>query len=203
MATVYNDPSSPNSGPAPTTNSAEVKRADATPTSNADVTYSPATYKTSASGDTKVSGTSGADRVSTKDLLADSDHVIKLGDGNDVFIFRQDDATNPALRNAVVDMGAGDKDQIVLANEISDYQITIRDNGSIKFEYVGSSGLDNAAITFQGAELFTFRNISDDGDGKIYKSTTYTLAELQTALETAQQESSRAAFNHHDGSISA
>jgi len=182
MATTVNDPQNSNTAPAPKTLADEQNRPDATPTSNnAGVKYTAATYTTSASGDTKVVGTAGDDRISTKDLIADTDHIIKLGAGNDVFIFRQDDSTRSDLRNAVVDLGAGDKDQIVLANEISDYQITFRDNGSIKFEYVGNLPDANtgAAITFQGAELFTFRNISDNGDGKFYDSRTYTLDELK------------------------
>lgn len=203
MATTVNDPSNPKTGGAPVQNAPEQNRPDATPTSNNDgVKYTAATYKVSASGDTKVTGTAGDDRVSTKDLIADSDKVIKLGAGDDVFIFRQDDSTNSSLRNAVVDLGEGSRDQIVLANEISDYQITFRDNGSIKFEYVGNlltAANTGAAITFQGAELFTFRNISDNGDGKFYDSRTYTLDQLRAEFGLGPQnsESSVAHDNAH------
>ena len=187
MATVVNDPSAPSTAqPTPTPSGTPIKNPAATPTSSPDgVQYKAATY-TGTGDNVKVKGTADADRISTKDLLADSDHVIATGAGNDVFIYRQDDATNSALRNAVVDLGAGDGDQIVFANLLSDYQITFRDNGSIKFEYIGDGTTDNAAITFQGAELFTFRNIDHQYDGTpdvYYKAQTFTLAELKAIYD--------------------
>lgn len=187
MAVVVNEPGSDTPVPAPA--GVPIPRPAATPTSSPDGDqYVPATY-TGTGDNVKVKGTAGNDRISTKDLLADSDHVIATGAGNDVFIFRQDDATNVNLRNAVVDLGSGDKDQVVLANLLSDYQVTFRDNGSIKFEYIGDgSAEDNAAITFQGAELFTFRNIDHNFDGSAdvyYEAQTYTLAELKAAYGVA------------------
>ncbi|CAO4167619.1 hypothetical protein CLBKND_01017 [Methylorubrum aminovorans] len=181
MATVVNDPTVPSTTqPSPEPQSDPIKNPAATPTSSPDgVQYQAATY-TGTGDNVKVKGTAGADRISTKDLLADSDHVITTGAGNDVFIFRQDDATNPALRNALVDLGAGDNDQIVLANMMSDYQITFRNNGSIKFEYIGDDTTDNAAITFTGAEMVTFRNIDHNAGSPdvYYKAESYTIAEL-------------------------
>ena len=182
MAVVVNEPGSNSPPPAPA--GAPIARPAATPTSSPDgVKYVAATY-TGTDDNVKVKGTAGNDRISTKDLIADSDHVIATGAGDDVFIYRQDDATNPLLRNAVVDLGSGDKDQIVFANLLSDYQVTFRDNGSVKFEYIGAGDGDNAAITFQGAELFTFRNIDHNYDGSpdvYYKAETYTLAQLKAA----------------------
>lgn len=180
MAIVVNDPTAPTSpGPVASSPPAPVANPAGTPVSNDLVTYN------QLQASAKVKGTAEADRLSTKELIADKDHVIATGDGNDVFIFRQDDATNPALRNAVVDMGGGDQDQIVMANQLSDYQITFRDNGSIKFEFIGDfesgGALDNAAITFQGAELFTFRNINYNvasGESPFYEAQTFTLEEL-------------------------
>ncbi|WP_416357034.1 hypothetical protein ACLNGM_02435 [Aureimonas phyllosphaerae] len=179
MAVVVNDPSNPDTA-TPVQSAPTQSRPDATPTSGNGVTYKNATVVQNGD-DVKVKGSAEADRVSTKDLLRDSDHVINLGAGDDVFIFRADDATNSKLRNAVVDMGTGSNDHVVLANEISDYQITFRENGSIKFEYVGNGQTDNAAITFNGAEQFTFRNISDDGM-TFRESQTFTYAELMKEL---------------------
>jgi hypothetical protein len=182
MAVVVNEPS-PNTPKPPVTNVDSRARPEATPTSGNNGEKLNAPTVTGSGDNIKVKGSAEADRISTKDLLIDSDKVIGTGAGDDVFIFRQDDATNSSLRNAVVDMGAGDNDRVVLANEISDYQITFRENGSIKFEYVGNGGTNNAAITFTGAEHFTFRNIVDtpsaDPDApKFYDAQTFTVSEL-------------------------
>jgi hypothetical protein len=187
MAVVANQPGSETPPPEPA--GQPIKNPAATPTSSPDGTKYVLPTVVRNGDDVKVKGSVDNDRVSTKDLLLDSDHVIATGAGDDVFIFRQDDATNPALRNAVVDLGAGSADQIVLANTLQDYQVTFRDNGSIKFEYIGDGTHDNAAITFQGAEIFTFRNISHDADPSTpdvyYAAQSYTLAELKAAYGVA------------------
>ncbi len=110
----------------------------------------------------KVTGSSGNDRATLFDLVKDKDQIIKLGDGDDVFVFRNNaDGSNGAI-NGIVDGGNGE-DHVFLAGSLADYEFSLRSDGSIKIHYVADADGDGAAVTFRGFETFTFRNISADG----------------------------------------
>ncbi|KQO91412.1 hypothetical protein ASF32_22665 [Methylobacterium sp. Leaf91] len=76
----------------------------------------------------------------------------------------------------------GDNDQVYLANQISDYEFTLRSDGGIKIHYIGTT--DGAAVTFYGAESFTFRNI-DPVTGDNNKTFSLDYAELRDLIDAA------------------
>lgn len=178
MAVTVNQPGNPNP---PETNTDPVSNPAGVPTSQPGGTKYVLPTETRNGSDVKVNGSANNDSVTSKDLLRDTDHVIGTGKGDDVFYFFQSDNTNSKLRGAVVDLGAGDKDQVVLANQLSDYTVTFFDNNKIVvFEYTGDGGHNNAKITFSGAEIFTFRNI-DDHTGQANAAQTFTVDGLRAA----------------------
>jgi hypothetical protein len=129
---------------------------DVTPTNN-----SPLTGQDTG----KVTGSAGNDRATLFDVQKDSDQVIKLGAGDDVFVFGPND-TKVDL-NGIVFMGENnlDDDRVFLNHRVQDYVFTTRSDGGIKIQYVGEPAPDNFgdAITFYQAEQFIFRNIAPDG----------------------------------------
>lgn len=137
-----------------------------------------ATATTNAAGTTKVTGSSGNDRITFDDIYRDSDQVINTGAGDDIFSFRGDESKNPQEKvNAIIDFGAGGNDTVVLAFQASDYKFIYRSDG-IKIQYVGADGLaDGPAITFKNAETFIFRNI-DSQTGENFGNTELTTQEL-------------------------
>lgn len=128
-------------------------------------------------GDGKVVGSAGNDRGTLFDVQKDSDQVIKLGAGDDVFVFGPNDI-NVDL-NGIIKMGenASDYDQIFLNHRINDYIFTSRSDGGIKIQYIGEPDGSGDAVSFYEAESFTFRNITPDGSGN-YTNQTFTQDEL-------------------------
>ncbi|WP_156467827.1 hypothetical protein [Methylobacterium sp. Leaf91] len=172
---------------------------DVTPTKG----YSFATSKGSGES-VKVSGSSGNDVITISDLQKDSDQVINTGSGNDLFRWNGAegaragadtfDTNGNLLLKATEDVngivkfgdkqtdGLGDNDQVYLANQISDYEFTLRSDGGIKIHYIGTT--DGAAVTFYGAESFTFRNI-DPVTGDNNKTFSLDYAELRDLIDAA------------------
>jgi hypothetical protein len=118
----------------------------------------------------KLAGGAGSDKATLDDLAKDSDQVIKLGAGDDYFIFGVGDDTKSDI-NGIIDMGA-DFDTVYLTHSIFDYIFTERSDGSIKIQYVGDDPqFDGAAVTFKNAESFVFRNIDPDTGANLENKT--------------------------------
>jgi hypothetical protein len=126
----------------------------------------------------KVIGSDGNDRATLFDLQKDSDQIIRMLDGDDVFVFGPND-TNVDI-NGLVFMGDGGNDQVFLNHLMSDYVFTARVAGGIKIHFIGDPDGSGDAVTFYGAETFTFRNIDDSGLN--YVNTTYTHDELYALI---------------------
>lgn len=138
-------------------------RADVTPTGFAALTET---------RDGVLRGSAGADRATLLDLARDTDQVLNLGAGNDIFVFRSNaDGANNNI-NGIVEGGAG-TDQVFLAGTLADYVFAVRGDGSIKIQYVADADQDGAAVTFKSFESFTFRNIAADGTNFLNETFTY------------------------------
>lgn len=131
----------------------------------------------------KVVGSAGDDRASLFDIQKDNDQVIKMLDGDDVFVFGPND-TNVDL-NGIVLMGDGGNDQVFLNHLMSDYVFSLRSDGGIKIQYMNEPDGAGDAVTFYGADTFTFRNI--DSAGMNYTNTTFTHDELYSLVQAAIQ----------------
>ncbi|RDE05315.1 hypothetical protein [Sphingomonas aracearum] len=171
----------------PNTLSAEPRPgADVTPTSTANGTSYVLPTETRAG---YVTGSTGADRATLYDLERDKDQVINLGAGDDLFVF----GTNTTLKdlNGIVKMGDGpnDFDQVFLTHAITDYVFSLRSDGGIKIQYLGETDANGMAhgdaVTFYGAEQFTFRNITTDAAGQSvnYENTVISAADLYSRIE--------------------
>ncbi len=126
----------------------------------------------------KVVGSDGNDRSTLFDLQKDGDQVIKMLSGDDVFVFGPNDTKVDI--NGLVFMGDGGNDQVFLNHLMSDYIFTYRAADGIKIQYIGETDGSGDAVTFYGAETFTFRNI--DSSGLNYVNTTYTHDELYALI---------------------
>lgn len=133
----------------------------------------------------KVTGSAGNDRATLFDVQKDADQVIKLGAGDDVFVFGPN--STAVDLNGIVFMGAGGNDQVYLNHRIEDYVFTTRSDGGIKIQYVKEGGTDpeGDAITFYQGETFTFRNV-DPTDGTNYTSQTFTQDSLYALILAAE-----------------
>lgn len=129
----------------------------------------------------KVVGSAGDDRGTLYDVQKDTDQVIKLGEGDDVFVFGAND-TKVDL-NGLVFMGDDSLgfDQVFLNHRVEDYIFTARSEGGIKIQYIGETDGSGDAVTFYGAESFIFRNITADGAIN-YVNTTFTHDALYAAI---------------------
>lgn len=197
---------SPEPGGQPVPNAASVDprpSADSAPTGGFELNKS----QTSTAGTTKIAGTDGNNAFSITDLQKDSDQIIATGAGNDIFRWNGAEGVKAGNGtrdvNGIIKFGADAEqntgDQVFLANQISDYEFSLRADGGIKIHYIGST--DGAAITFYGADEFTFRNIVDvdsnnlvDGinyelvGGTNYENVTYTHDELYAMILAAQAQ---------------
>jgi|EndMetStandDraft_2_1072991.scaffolds.fasta_scaffold49955_1 hypothetical protein len=163
----------------PTTPTTLETEADGTPTSHS---VGEPLAKLTGLDTGKVTGSAGRDRATLSDLAADKDQVIKLGEGDDFFIFGVGDDTGGNI-NGIVDMGVGGNDAVYLTHSVEDYIFTLRSDGSIKVQYVGDdTDFDGAAVTFKNADQFVFRNI-DPSTGVNYTTTSYSTAELTTLIQ--------------------
>lgn len=121
----------------------------------------------SAGANGQVKGTNGDDRATLATILADKDQLIKLGEGDDVFIFRNNNEGVSTRINGVLSGGEGN-DRVFLGGELSDYLFSIRSDGGLKIQRViDGPGEDGAAVTFYSFEEFTFRGIRDDGTNTV------------------------------------
>lgn len=127
----------------------------------------------------QIKGTSGDDKATLATVLADKDQIINLGDGNDVFIFRNNAEGSNGGINGLVSGGDG-FDHVFFNGQMSDYIFTIRSNGGIKAHYT-PDGDDGAAVTFNGWESFTFRGV--DTDGVNHQDLTLTYEQLYKAIQ--------------------
>lgn len=128
-------------------------------------------------GNGKYAGTDGDDKATLDTIARDTDGVVKLGAGDDVFIFGVGEENGSI--NGVVSMGDGGNDRVFLTHSLEDYTFTIREGGKgIKIQYLDPDG-DGAAVTFYGAEQFVFRNILDDGN---HANTVLTADQLLAAI---------------------
>lgn len=173
------------------------------PNVNSDVNPSGFKVLTGVNGDSgKLIGSAGNDKVTISDLQADRDQVIKTGAGDDLFNFAGSESRLPQNLdrvNALLYMGDGDgdtNDTVLLAFQQQDYSFTVKADGGIKVQYVGSVDLngdgnidskdvDGVAVTFYGADKFTFTNI-DDTNGTNYATYTLTTDQLKAQITTAE-----------------
>jgi hypothetical protein len=130
----------------------------------------------------KVVGSDAADRGTLYDLEKDNDQVINLGAGDDVFVFGPN--TQSVDINGIVKMGDG-FDRVFLNYRVEDFVFTTRSDGGIKVQYLAEPDGKGDAVTFYGAEEFTFRNI-DRATGTDYTTTTYTHDQLYALVTAAQ-----------------
>lgn len=127
----------------------------------------------------KVTGSAGADRGTLFDVQSDTDQVIKMGAGDDVFVFGPN--SQAVDLNGLVFMGDGN-DAVYLAHRVEDYVFTARPDGQgIKIQYIGEPDGSGDAITFYQAETFVFRNVDPD-TGVNYVTTSYSQDELYAAI---------------------
>ncbi|WAJ29168.1 hypothetical protein [Antarcticirhabdus aurantiaca] len=136
----------------------------------------------------KYTGSDGNDRVSISDLVKDNDQIIKTGAGDDIFNFNGSESRLPQnvdRVNGIVDLGTGGNDGVFLGFQLDDYKYTVRSDGGLKIQYVGDNGdVDGVAVTFRGAEYFTFRNV-DDVTGQNFQTYTISHDELVARILAA------------------
>ena len=130
----------------------------------------------------KVVGSADNDRCALFDVQKDADGVVTLGEGDDVFVFGPNDVLVDL--NGIVKMGIGDADHVYLNGRVMDYVFKTREIGEgIKIQFIDEPDDVGDAITFYEAELFTFRNITDNGN---YINQTYTHDELYNLIKAAE-----------------
>lgn len=154
----------------------------ATPTET-DNDGTPTGYGTLTGQDTgKVAGSAAEERGTLFDVQKDTDQVIKMGGGDDLFVFGPNDPKVDL--NGLVFMGAGDDDQVWMNHRVEDYVFTLRSDGGIKIQFTAEEDGKGDAITFYEAETFTFRNV-DPGTGVNYESVSYTYEDLAALIAGA------------------